>query len=118
MGVCASENAKEVKRTYPNGLKMNKRTQKWQQNEENSCSDEDQLKKDLDECFDKFDLNHDGYLDTFELTQLIKVIYNKTGQGRDQAFYRHAAMDLLQRADYGSQGKMNRSDFYRFYKEY
>jgi Ca2+-binding EF-hand superfamily protein len=88
-------------------------------NSRRSSSDEAQLQKDLQTCFDKFDSNHDGYLDQQELVELVRVVYTHTGhQGRQEQFYREAALDLLRKADYHAQGKVTLSDFYRFYKDY
>ena len=40
---------------------------------------EDEVKKIVEECFDKYDRNKDGFLDFWDVVQLMRDSYDKSG---------------------------------------
>ena len=75
------------------------------------------MKKEIGNCFDKFDLNHDGFLDYPEVLSLVQLSHCRKGSSEEgEAFYRDAADKLIRNVGREEPGRISREEFYRFYK--
>ena len=71
MGTCYSEELNK------NRAKKQKRSQ-FKTEKKAALMNEHDVKNKVDECFDRFDRNHDGFLDTSEVIELVKHSYSQT----------------------------------------
>ena len=84
-----------------------------------TCTDERQMRHIIDECFDKFDRNHDGRIDLDEVVELVKFSHargKKDKQVHSEEFYRDAAVKLLDKIGIKDNPVLDKDDLYRFYK--
>ena len=73
--------------------------------------DENSVKTMIDECFDKFDRNHDGFLDYHEVIELVKHSYGQSGkksEGQSNGEYRSAAKKLMKNLRLEDESRINR----------
>ena len=84
-------------------------------------SAQDEGKKDKDAgfgCFDRFDKNHDGFLDQAEIVEMLKHAYLLTSRDSlnlPAAFFKKEADSLIEKAEQSHSGQISRQDFYRLY---
>ena len=77
------------------------------------------MKKEIYRCFDKFDLNQDGFLDYPEVLSLVQHSHCRKGSSVEgNKFYRDAADKLIRNVGREEPGKISRDEFYRFYKNH
>ena len=113
MGTCTSEDVIKSKQ------KQAKKTQTKPKMRSARTMDENSMKNTIDECFDKFDRNHDGFLDYYEVIELVKHSYGQSGkknEGQSIGEYRNAAKKLMTNLRLEDESRINRQEFYRFYK--
>jgi Ca2+-binding EF-hand superfamily protein len=71
-------------------------------------------------CFDKFDKDHDGYLDFDDIASLLRytyVLHSGLRMEMPASFYRDVAETLIRRSGHDEESRISREDFYRIYKE-
>jgi Ca2+-binding EF-hand superfamily protein len=71
----------------------------------------------LDDLFDRFDTNHDGYLDIEEIDALMREAHRRKNTAAAGSV-RAEALDFLREADRKRDGRLDRDEFYHFYKSH
>lgn len=110
MGTCTTLERKEIVSKHVSnshiGLKLKKK----------ESFEEEDLKKIIFDCFDKYDKNHDGFLDFYEAEELVKATYASSKDSRSKDFIRRSTNKLIGVTSAKEEGRISREDFYRFYK--
>jgi hypothetical protein len=78
MGACHSE--KEVQQYRSKRMRKNSRSSDIK----SKAVSESEIKSALAECFDRFDKNHDGILDIFDVMELVKYSQNRHNHSHSQ----------------------------------
>ena len=115
MGTCTSEEKAKKKG------KQNKTTNTKEIVRTSRTMNENSMKTTIDECFDRFDRNHDGFLDFYEVVGLVRHSYDQSGQTKGRQSneeYRSHARNLMKNLNLEDESRINREEFYKFYKNF
>jgi Ca2+-binding EF-hand superfamily protein len=80
--------------------------------------EEKELRRMLDEAFEYFDRDGNNILDFEEVKRIVKFSYDNVGGKTPGASVEEAAMEFMREVDQNQDGKIDREEFMRFYKEH
>ena len=78
--------------------------------------DEKELKKTLDEIFDKYDKNKDEALSKQETHMMMKELMARKNQTMTDKELDNLIYNMFDKADKDKNGSLDREEFYKFYK--
>ena len=107
MGTCAFEE------NIKNKNKQQKKNQQKEKIRNVKTMNETSMRNTIDECFDRFDRNQDGFLDLYEVIELVKHSYvqeakGKKNNGQLNENYRENARKLMSNMSLEDESRINR----------
>jgi Ca2+-binding EF-hand superfamily protein len=75
-----------------------------------------ELRREVNRIFDEYDLNHDDYLEFEEVKQMFMAIAARKQQTVSSEQAAEMANAFLARTDISGNGRVDRAEFYQYYK--
>ena len=118
MGACFTTEYDELKDTYKKKRKLVPLSfkEKTSKKDKRTCINETEVRAEVDYIFDKYDPDHDGFLEKHEIRRMIKEL----SESRKKPFSREDiimhADNFMSKADTSGDGKIDKEEFYLYYK--
>lgn len=111
MGLCHSEEKRPEVKNRTIQVTPISRT-----HEQKDCQDESEIRKEVDQIFDKYDFNRDGVLEKDEVMGMIQDMHRDHNARASWGHLEEYVNSFMLRADSKQKGKIDKEDFYNYYK--